>query len=308
MNAPASGQRLVRRLATDGVRWLHHNRHRGSFPAETTADLGDPNEVYKPLGESCLAAEFVLRVPGPLAASQTQATELLEHAWEQMRHGDLLYERQVRHQLATDPLECYAHFVPAGYRHQRLHSLLAHLTASTSWWAVEVLPNRRLAVVNAARLVGFPHPENWRPLVDATWLGQLPEPWLIDWITAYAVTHTVYHVTDWGRRPHALPTPISDYLTRWLPAWMRVWAEVGDWDLLGELLLVDACLPHPQLHWDMYRLLADAQHPDGMVPHDTRPVSEDAQEAFTDHQHTTAVTVMAAALALARSDDARSGA
>lgn len=305
MNTPAAWQRLAHEVATRGVRWLYRNRHRGAFPAETTADLGDPNKVYKPLGESSLTAVFVLRAPGPLADVQAQAKELLEHGWEQMRHGDLLYERQVRHQLATDPLECYAHFVPAGYRHHRLDSLLTHLTASTSWWAVEMLPNRRLAVVNAARLAGFSHPEDWRPLVAATWLGQLPEPWLIDWTTAYAMTHTVYHVTDWGRRPHALPVPVSDYLTRWLPAWMRVWAEVGDWDLLGELLLVDACLPHPQFPRDMFQLIADAQLPDGMVPRDIQPVSEDAQEAFTDHQHTTAVTVMSAALALTRSKDAR---
>ncbi|MFI9005759.1 DUF6895 family protein [Actinosynnema sp. NPDC053489] len=295
---------LAERVATRGMGWLHDNRHRGAFPAETTTAAVEPDKVHKPLGESALAAGVVLRAAAALRGQQARAARLLEFCWRQIRCGDLLYERQLRHPLMTDPLEVYAQFAAAGLRHEQLDALLAHLTASRSWWAVEVMPNRRLAVANAARLAGLSRPEDWRPLVEATWLGQRPEPWLIDWATAYAVTHTVFHITDWGLRPGCLPEPVVTYLERWMPVWMRVWGEICDWDLLAELLVVDACLPRPQCPPDMWRLLADAQRDDGLVPRDGQPVTDDEQEAFTDHHHTTAVAVMAGALALVRAGDA----
>ncbi|MEU2179365.1 DUF6895 family protein [Streptomyces thermolilacinus] len=295
---------LARRVTVRALGWLHRNRHLGSFPADTTAELADPDGVYKPLGESALAAGMAYRAAAALPDEQNAARALLEFGWDQLRRGDLLYERQLRYPMMTDPLEVYAHFAAAGYRHSRLDGLLAHLAATDSYRAVEQMPSRRLAVANAVRLTGLSPAEDCASLMETTWLGRRPEPWLIDWMTAYCMTHTVFHVTDWGRRPHALPDAVVDYLTRWLPVWMEVWAEISEWDLLGELVIVDACLPDPQCPVHVWRQLATAQRADGLVPRDGEPVSGSEREAFAVHHHTTAVAVMAGALTLGRDSDA----
>lgn len=105
----------AQRLASRALAWLHasHADGLGRIPDNTVVDLSDPDDAYKPLGEIALAASLILRdgVTGPTEART--ARELLDHAWAQLREGDLLYERQLRHFTMTDPLETYAHFARA---------------------------------------------------------------------------------------------------------------------------------------------------------------------------------------------------
>ncbi|MFD7702155.1 DUF6895 family protein [Streptomyces caelestis] len=292
--------RSAHRVASRALDWLGRFHTLATFPAGTTAELADPDSTYKPLGETALVASLVLRegVAGPRQAHT--ARKLLDFAWDQFRKGDLLYERQLRHPLMTDPLEIYAHFARTGYRHTDLEQLLTQLHSLRSTHAAELLPNRRLAVANAARITGLIDHEDWLALSSTTWLGATPEPWAIDWMTAYAVTHTVFHLTDWGARPGGLPAPLQAYLRTWLPVWVEVWREVAQWDLVGELLFVDACLDEPVCGAGPWEELAEVQHPDGLLPRDADPVPEGPIEAFTEHHHPTAVAVMAGTIALSR--------
>ncbi|MGP3970844.1 DUF6895 family protein [Streptomyces sp. 6N223] len=298
--APAPVRLMAHRMATGALGWLHRNRGHGALPPGTTADLADPDSVYKPLAESAMAASLVLREGIASPADQHRAREVLDFSWEQLGASDLLYERQLRYPVMTDPLEVYTHFTRAGYRHERLDGLLAHLGGLASPRSSELMPNRRLAVANAARVAGLEREVDWRALTDATWLGQTPEPWAIDWLTAYCVTHTVFHVTDWGARPEGLPPRIQDYLTLWLPVWIDVWLEIQEWDLVGELLIVDACLTEPRCPPGAWEMFASAQHEDGLLPRDGRPVAEDPRQAFAEHHHPTVVATIAGTLALSR--------
>ncbi|RKN40081.1 DUF6895 family protein [Streptomyces hoynatensis] len=292
--------RLAHTMATRALGWLHHNRERGRFPAETTADLTDPNSTYKSLGESALAASLLLREGLASPAEQRLARELLDFCWSQLGNGDLLYERQVQFPAMTDPLEVYGPLARSGYRHRRLHELLTHLHGLTSQRGTEHVPNRRLAVASASRMAGLGDEADWPALLGATWLGHTPEPWAIDWMTAYCLTHTVFHATDWGARPGDLPAHLREYLETWLPVWLDIWCEVKDWDLVIELLIVDACLPHPRSDPEIWRRVAAAQHGDGLMPRSGEPVTEDPDEAFHAHHHTTVVAAIAGALAVSR--------
>ncbi|MGC0418925.1 DUF6895 family protein [Embleya sp. AB8] len=298
---PAEVLRTAHTIGSGALRWLRANAHFGPLPTHTVVDFNDRDSAYKPLGETALATSLVLREgvagPGELAA----ARELLDYAWGQFREGDFLYERQVRHPLVTDPLETYAHFVRAGIRHERMDRLLAHLDELRSVRAIEMMANRRLAVANASRVVGLAHRPDWAELSADTWLGQTPEPWVIDWMTAYNMTHAVFHITDWGAHPELLPAEIRDYLRVWLPVWVDVWAEVAQFDLVGELLIVDACLPEPVCDDQGWRTLAAAQRADGLLPRDADPVDEDPRQAFKDHEHTAVVAIVAGTVTLARS-------
>jgi hypothetical protein len=293
-------------VATRAFDWLRRCDQYGALPADTTADLADPDGVYKPLGETALACSLILRegVAGPNEART--ARELLAFAWQQLREGDLLFERQLRYPLMTDPLEVYAHFARAGYQHPRLEELLSHLGGLRSRHAVEMMPNRRLAVANATRVAGLengqdgPDEPDWQVLTADTWLGRTPEPWAIDWMTAYALTHTVFHVTDWGAKPDGLPADLQSYLRTWLPVWLDIWKEIAEWDLVAELLIVDACLDEPHFDPQVWEEVAAAQRPDGMLPRDADPVPDAPAEAFKTHHHTTVVAAVAGTLALSR--------
>ena len=69
-----------------------------------------------------------------------------------------------------------------------------------------------------------------------------------------------------GREPRRSAAEVADYLADWLPAWMDDWLDLQRWDLLGELLVVDACLPRPTLDERAWEGFAAAQQPDGAMP------------------------------------------
>lgn len=291
---------IASQVATKALRWLHTNQRLGAMPPGTTADLAEPDSVYKPLGESALAASLVLREAVAKPADLHAAEELVDFTWHELGTGDLLYERALRHTLMTDPLEVYAHFVRCGRRHPSLDQLLAHQIRLCSVHNIEALPNRKLAIANAARIIGLDYGHDWNTLSAATWLGARPEPWAIDWMTAYYMTHTVFHLTDWGARPEGLNAEITAYLWTWLPVWIDVWLEIGEWDLVGELLIVGACLEEPYRNSHHWAAFAAVQHPDGLVPRDAEPVEGTPQQIFTAHQHTVMVAIVAGTLATAR--------
>jgi hypothetical protein len=293
--------RTAHGVGSRALAWLHGSRQFGSLPPGADIEFSDPDNIYKPLGETALAASMVLREgvagPGELRAAQ----ELLDFTWEQFRAGDFLFERQVRHPMVTDPLETYAHFVRGGYRNRSLDEVAAHLGGLDSFRAIEMMPNRRLAVANANRVINPGYQCDWAALAADTWLGSTPEPWMIDWMTGYHLTHAVFHLTDWGSHPDGLPEPVVDYLRTWLPVWADVWQEVAQWDLLGELLIVDACQREPVCDPQSWERLAEAQHRDGLLPRDAEPVSEDPRRAFKDNEHTAVVAIVAGTVTLARS-------
>ncbi|MEU2512023.1 DUF6895 family protein [Streptomyces syringium] len=299
----ASLTQTAYQVSARSLAWLHTHRERGALPAGTTADLGDPDSVYKPLGETALAASLVLRESAAGRTELHMARELMNFCWRQFGEGDMLYERLLRCSMMTDPLETYAPFARCGLRHEPLERLLAHTGVLRSVRNTEVVPNRRLGVANAARVVGLDardSPYDWATLTRATWLGATPEPWLIDWMTGYCVTHTIFHLTDWGARPSGLPEDLAAYVRAWLPVWIDIWAEIEQWDLVGELMIVGCCLEEPYCELADWERLARAQHPDGLMPRDGEPVTGEADLRFTNHQHTAVVAVIAGTLTVSR--------
>ncbi|MFI5529719.1 DUF6895 family protein [Kitasatospora sp. NPDC051853] len=293
----------AQQLSSRALHWLHraHQLGHGAFPPDATLDPSAPDTAYTPLGASALAASLVLRDGVAGRRDQAAAGETLEFCWHQLQGGNLLYERQLRFPRATDPLEVYAHFARVGYRHRELDELLRVLATLRAADAVELLPHHRLAVANARRITGLPHQRtDWAALAAATWLGATPEPWTVDWSTGHHLAQTAFHLTDWGAEPDRMPEPLRGYLHTWLPVWVDVWLETGQWDLVTLLLAADACTGTPVCGLDPWERLRAAQHPNGLTPRDTTPVSPDPSQAFRDHEHTATTTVIAGTLTLAR--------
>ncbi|MDQ2880010.1 MAG: hypothetical protein M3Y48_01825 [Actinomycetota bacterium] len=162
-----------------------------------------PNEEIKRLGELALVVSIAIREGATGSREAEIARSLAAFTWAQLRDGDVLEVLQREQPIEAYPTETYAWFARIGYRHPRLETLAAHLSGLRAGRVLEIVPNRRLAVFNAERLVGLPPREDLATLTGRTWLGGTPEPWATDLLTLYAMTHTVFHLTDWGARPAA---------------------------------------------------------------------------------------------------------
>lgn len=289
-------------IAARAFGWLDAAIEYFALPTDASPDRLDldVNKHLKPLAELALAGSIAVREGVAGSREARLAPALVGYAWQQLRDGDVLYELQRANPAVTHPMEVYAPFVRAGYHHRGLEELLAHLTSLRAAPAIELLPNRALGVFNAARILGLPVRTDPAELTARTWLGGTPEPWATDFSTLYAMTHTAFHLTDYGRCPDGLADHLQAYLHAWLPAWLEVYLEAGQWDLVGELLIVDLCLTEPEYHPNAWDRLARAQQPDGLLPAGPERVPQDIAKAFRNHYHPTVVAAIAGTLAVSR--------
>jgi hypothetical protein len=205
-------------VAVRALGWLDAALDHFALPTGISSDRLRPTEDIKPLGELVSAASIAIREVATGSREAQLAPALVAFAWAQLRGGDTLYELQREQPIETFPTGTYAWFVRSGHRHPRLDELVAHRIRLRAARVPEVVPNRMLAIFNAERLLGLPPREDPAAIAARTWLGGTPEPWAIDFLTLYCVTHTVFHLTDWGARPDGLPAHLQTYLHAWLPA------------------------------------------------------------------------------------------
>ncbi len=165
-------------------------------------------------------------------------------------------------------------------------------------------PNRRLSVLNSERRTGIPEHKDMPEALRRTWLAGLPEPWTFELAAGYTLTHVVFHLTDWGLTPQAVPPPVADYLRQWLPPWLDTCLEDEQWDLSCELLAVASSLPGPPqraLLQDAWARLAVAQDDSGAVPEvGARGGGRTTAHDFIGRYHSTLMTVFAAVLTINR--------
>ncbi|MFD5098336.1 DUF6895 family protein [Streptomyces albidochromogenes] len=286
-------------IAAKALTWLHTRQEQHALPTHPCFEH-DRSKI-KRLGETAFAASLVLREAVAGSHGLRLARDLLDYAWHQLGAGTVLHAHLLSHPLADDVVQIYAPFARSGYRHPPLDQLLAHTTSLRSVRAADIPPDQRLGYANAAEVCGFsPGGTDAEATAGTTWLSAEPEPWLIDYQAAYAMTHTVFHHTDWGGLPSRLPAGIAQYLTRWLPVWAEVWGEIGSWDLVAELAMTGSCLPTPLCSEPLWQRLAQLQHQDGLLPRNAQPVSDDPEERFLQGHHPTVVAVAAGTLTVSR--------
>ncbi|GGU39873.1 DUF6895 family protein [Streptomyces lavendofoliae] len=292
------------RTAQKALDWLSGHRddfRLGDGALEPDADV---NKSWKPLGELAQMCACIRRHTPAGTLLHDTASDLLHHAWNETDDGKLLLTLHRLEPHATYPLEVYAAFASGGLRHPAYEDFTARLVRSRSWRTAELLPNRVLSILNSERRCGLTPHEDASAVLRRTWLGGLPEPWAFERFAGYTLTHVVYHLTDWGRDPAAVPADIADYLATWLPAWLDTCVESRHWDLCGELLAVAASLPEPpppDATESAWRALAQAQDPTGAVPEVGHgPHGEDIPRVFVNCYHSTTVTAFAATLTAAR--------
>ncbi|MEU2512938.1 DUF6895 family protein [Streptomyces syringium] len=302
----------VARTGEAALRWLSRNRAGFCLGDDVLDAATEVDRTLKPLGELAQVCVCVCRHTRPGTPHHRLAAELLTFAWDQTDHGALFLELQRLEPAGTYPLEFYAAFASAGLRHSGFEEFAATVAATRGWRATEQYPNRLLGVLNTERRTGLPAHEEDGTVLCRTWLGSLPEPWMFERGAGYSATHVIFHLTDWGRAVHQVPSWLACYLETWLPPWLDTCLDAGQWDLSCELLAVAASLPSPpdramvEGAWDM---VADAQEPSGALaevgPAPHRPA---LPLDFLHCYHSTLMAAYAAALTSARLDcDAMGG-
>lgn len=294
----------VRGVAEAALGWALAHRDGFTLGADALAEHDDVNRSWKPLGElaqTCVCVRRSTREGDPLHRA---ASRLLGFAWLQTAEGALFLRLARLEPFGTYPLEVYAAFASAGLRHAPFEEFTSAMVRTRGWRVTEQQPNRRLGLLNSERRGGFAPHGSVPGTLRGTWLGGLPEPWTFERASGYALTHTVFHLTDWGADPGRVPDDIAAYLDAWLPAWLDSCLEDEQWDLACELLAVAASLPCPPAGAvldDAWRLLAGAQDAAGALPEAGHgPGGGPVRRAFATCYHSTLMAAFAAALALGR--------
>jgi hypothetical protein len=295
--------RRIRDVAVAALGWV--SAHRGDFAlgADALTADGPVDLTWKPLGElaqTCVSVRRCTPPPDPLHAC---ASDLLDFAWQQTGRGELFLRLQRTEPFATYPLEVYSVFAGAGLRHAGYEAAAATVARSRGWRLTEQEPTRRLGLLNAERRSDIHRPEPYTQALGRTWLGGLPEPWTFERASGYALTHVVFHLTDWGRTAQDVPAELAAYLTDWLPPWLDTCLDAGMWDLACELLIVAASLPQPidaATLQDAWTRIARVQHASGALPlmasDPARTHAADPEPGFVHGYHSTLMLAFAAAL------------
>ncbi|CAM5608452.1 MULTISPECIES: DUF6895 family protein [Streptomyces] len=292
--------RLMHTVGVRALEWLW--AHRDGFRLEPDADpeVGFLDR-FKPVGELALICRMLFREGVAGSRQADLARRLLDHSWRETLDGGRMLARGQRVEpLSPIPFEVYLPYKELGYSEPEVERAVRLHHRLESWSALEVDPNRRLGLAAFQRRFGLAPRTPETDLADATWLGHTPEPWTVSGHIAYDVTHTVFHLTEWGAHPEGLPPHIADYLTTWLPVWIDDWLDLERWDLLGELLVVDACLPRPTLDERAWAGFAAAQQADGAMPAVRSMPEGDPDEVFDLVYHPTLVAAFASVLATSR--------
>ena len=293
-------ERCAQRLAEGAWRWLGEVHETFRIDPDVSVGTLDIDRDLKPLGELALTGMLGLREGATGRHGSAVASRLVEFAWQQLRAGELLCELIQQNPPDVYAGETYAIFVEAGYHHPQLTAQLAHQHSLRVSSALDIAPSRALGVLNSDRVLGLPPRWDAAELTTRTLLGARPEPWALDLGSLYVITHIVYHLTNDGAHPGRLPEHLQDYLHDCLPIWIEVYLEAGHWDIVGELLMVDLCLSHPNPSASSWARLVAAQHENGMVPAEAWRNSQTEKNLVRNHYHSTAVAAMTGTLGVAR--------
>lgn len=172
-------------------------------------------------------------------------------------------------------------------------------------------PYLRLETRYYADLAGLDHQfESYRVLYERSELANLTEV-SPDIEEAYRVTHTLFHLTDFGARPPQLTEAERRHALGIVDRLTDHFIAVEHWDLTAELLLSQHCLGQDPTRTRSgaagVRALLGVQTADGRIP--ARFAAQRPPEAsppvslFRFAYHTTLVTALASMISLASHDD-----
>jgi hypothetical protein len=269
-------------------------------------DLDHVSTTLSTFGELAILYAYAVAWRGRISQLVSLDRHLL--AWRQLIVSQCearAYVELARKQVSI----AYAFVVPylmlrtTGYR----SSVHERLVRRMQWWGYpegsEAVPYRLLDREFFFWKGGYASEEpNWYQRYRATTLGQHCGPVYLDVEAAYSVTHTLFYLTDFGSRDLALPTSDRPYVRSLVNALLVHYSRVGNWDVLGELLMlvpiISAC--NTTVYEWASEAFASARRADGSVPANRQAAAAllDASDSTLDElsfrhcYHTTLVALL----------------
>lgn len=289
----------ARYIRSELLNWVTANRDH--FSLAHAVDPAHALVLLKPLGELALTCDILNRDGDE--GKKRQAHGLMHWAWLQLDSGRIIHDLLLSRPDLIILSSIYASFHKNGFRRAETLHLLKYLTKTAFASAVQFPNWRRLNFEHALETLGI---GRMRAVGIANmWSTRRPEPWLIEHDSAYAMTHEVFYVTDFGRLRTRLPSKIAEYISIWLPSWIEIFRLEQNFDILAELLMVSCCVNDSPSAGSTYADLANIVRERGFLPGpesggNNLQSNSDSHERsiFLSNYHTVLVGLLAADLAL----------
>jgi hypothetical protein len=245
----------------------------------------------KPLGELVLVIEKSEKC-------WDKAATLAKWAWEQFEEGDLI----LRILIASPDLivisTIYASFRKLGFRNERLETIIKYYLETGYCKGLELPEWRRLDVRHASVSLGLSDQKDLS--LGRSCLRERPEPWMLSTGYAYAITHELFYITDFGNRKANIDPCTIAYLRISINVWLRIFHREKNYDLVSELLMSARYLGFLELYDDWIPNLVEWQREDGCFPGpegSAKNIMDDSMNCkridFLRNYHTTLVAVLA---------------
>ena len=265
-------------------------------------DLSDPSlkdqlPQLKPISELALTIAILRRC----GIWDDKLGKISFWIWSQTDSGRILLKLLL---ARNDLLPCCSLFGPLyelGHRSDNLESTLKLLARSDMARVLPQTPWGSLAVRRNLNWLGLANRPDSQD--SALYVNALAEPWVMSSDIAYAITHEVFYLTDFGRETLD-DSEVKDYLAIWLPYWARIFWSQQDYDVSGEFAMAYRCLGLRDASvTDLLLPILEAQTSTGYVPGPKgagnylhRIGDSLSRREFLAHYHTTLVAIMACAM------------
>ncbi|GGS44138.1 DUF6895 family protein [Actinokineospora fastidiosa] len=284
----------MERLSSGARRWMSANV---GYLRPSAADL-----PVTPRAKACMEIGLLNRLWSRVRPDDPELAAVRDAVAEIWRDPDF------PEQFADNPAYTrgfaliYSALAPAGLTGSTHPATLARLAPDGHVDIAKKSPSGRLELRYYAELAGLDHDvEPYDRLYADSILANLTDVLPMDIETAYRITHTVFHITDFGVRDMGVPPEelmrirdVAEQLTHHFIA-------IEYWDLIAEFILTQSCLGLDPRHTASGQAAIDAllnvQKPDGAIPArfaaQRPPDTATPVELFRKAYHTTLVTALA---------------
>ena len=270
-------------------------------PFITHSHSPEPSKVKATL-ELALLCHYCARVK-PSDERLNEAIVLIKAIWQRP---------DFQQRIVTEPHHVriygliYAALASIGFTDKTYNAALKQLASDGYITSLEEPPYRRLESRYLLDMAGVEHRmEPYEQLYESTLLAKLPSVLYVTDIDAYAITHTIFYMSDFGLQSPHLTSLDKERVAHIVYQLLGNYCRRSNWDLAGELMLAYFCLGGDPINTPIggacVRGLMQAQQASGAVPAPTSPKtsegsameSEMASEFFRRHYHTTLVVALA---------------
>lgn len=253
-------------------------------------------DLIKPMGELMLVADLLLRT----SHRKNDARDLLDFGWEELEKGKVLESILCSRPDLLTLSAIYAVFHVNGYHSESLKTQIERVVKTPGYFNLDLPAWRRLDLLHGLSSLNINTDQKISSVFKNSWLAEKYSYWTITDATAYGVTHTVFYMTDYGRKPDGLPEDIISYLSAVLPKWAEHYLQEGNYDLASEMFMSMGCIDtHPP--YELINQFSAGQRKDGSYEGPpfgalnlVHGESDEERIGFLSDYHTTLVACMAA--------------